>query len=228
MGIGTLSEKLGIISVAQPSDPFTNKKSLSEKLGITSNVDPQQDKITLAEKLGIISNVQPKKDKVTLSEKLGLVVINISTKNRTPIDHVFVEQTTRQTTNSPTYVDISGAILTDASLDDNKKYLLVFTALLDNDNGNPNGDLFIRAVHGSTPTEFSGSEMIFDPPSSAETHVTYTWFTVWDAVAGEDVKLQFKRSAGTVGADQITMFAMNLEDDLTENTNWFFRDQSVM
>jgi len=192
-------------------------------LGISADVNVRKTKIVLEERLGIDSNVNAKPSKIILSENLGIDSTNTSFKPREPIDHTFVEVTTRQTSSSTTYVDIPGAVIGSSNLTPDDQYLLVFTALFD---GNDVDDQFgIRAVHDST--EFGGSEMIMEP-STVNTHNTYTWFTVWDAVASEDVKLQFKTlGADTVGADQITIFAMNLDEDLTENTEWFFDDDST-
>ncbi len=51
----------------------------------------------------------------------------------------------------------------------------------------------------------------------------YAWWTVWTAQSGEGIKLQFVREASAAGttevrADQITIAAIKLSDDLTEDT----------
>ncbi|MGH9909053.1 MAG: FG-GAP repeat domain-containing protein, partial [Nitrososphaerales archaeon] len=141
------------------------------------------------------------------------------------IPYVFVEQTTRQTTTSTTYGDITGASIASGSFTAGKKYLLVFTALLDV-NSASSVDGYIKAQHGST--DFAGSEMVVEPESTT-TRTTYTWFTVWTAVASEGVKLQFRSgtSGTTVGADQITIFAMDLSTNLRENRDWYYNSNSV-
>src|SRR3990172_11715647 len=139
---------------------------------------------------------------------------------------VYVAQTTRQTrTGATTYGDITGASIGSANFVTGKKYLLVFTANLDGNNDG--GDFGIQAVHGST--SFGGSEMVYDPPSGGSAilnKATYTWFTVWTAVSGEGVKLQFRtlNSGHTVGADQITIFAMTLSDYLREKNDWYYNE----
>lgn len=142
----------------------------------------------------------------------------------TEIGHKFVEQTTRQTRTANTYADIPGAVILDADLTDGDKYLLVCTAQFDCDSNAR--DSYIRAVHNST--EFEGSEIGKEPAVANPNKMQYFWFTVWTAVASEDVKLQFRAedNARTVGADQITMVAINLSD-LTENTDWHFDEDTT-
>jgi len=137
------------------------------------------------------------------------------------INHVFVEQTTNQTTSSTTYGDVSGAVITDAQLTDGKKYLIVITAQCRNNDTNNNP--FFRTVHGST--EFEGSEFSFNRSFFGAHRFRYVWYTVWTAVASEDVKIQFRQStSGTTEIDHISMVAINLSDDLTENTDWHFAE----
>lgn len=141
------------------------------------------------------------------------------------IDHVFVEQTTQQTrTGSTAYGDISGATISSSNFTAGKKYLLVVNAWVSKNTTGTRAA--IKTVHGST--DFSTSVMVLEPQTTTSWH-PYTWFTVWTAVSGEDIKLQFatpNSSAQTVRADQITMLAINLSDDLTENTDWYFSEDT--
>lgn len=139
------------------------------------------------------------------------------------LGHVFVEQTSRQTITSTTYADIPGAVITDANLTDGKTYLLIFTAIMDNNTVINN--FAIKAIHGST--DFEGSN--YQKEFNSNTRLHYAWFTVWTAVASEDVKLQFRTVAGTgtSGADQITMVAIKLSDDLSQGTDWDFTENTV-
>ena len=141
----------------------------------------------------------------------------------TSLGHTFVEQTTRQTSTSTTYTDISGANIASGNFTVGKKYLLVFTGQMDG--SSTAQDNFVKAIHGST--DFEGSEFAFEP-DDASLRTAYFWFTVWTAVSGEAVKLQFKGEvSNTVGIDQITMVAIKLSDDLTENTDWFFNENTT-
>ena len=143
------------------------------------------------------------------------------------LGHTFVEVTTPQTRTGNSYAGIPGASIADANLVDGKKYLLVFTAQVGHSDTGQDG--YIRAVHGSTP--FEGSELAFEPTwGDVASRYQYFWFSVWKAVPGEDVKLQFKTEAAsgdTMRADQITMTAIKLSDDLTEGADWYFNERTT-
>lgn len=134
------------------------------------------------------------------------------------IAHTFVEQNTNQTTASTTYVDVTGASIASGSFTTGKKYLLYITAQANEDS---TGVMRIKTVHGST--DFA--ESIFVGSVAGATHrQSYGFLTVWTAVAAEGVKLQFNVSAGNVNLDQIAMLAVNLSDDVVENTDWVFAE----
>ncbi|WP_148550683.1 LamG domain-containing protein [Candidatus Nitrosotenuis cloacae] len=191
--------------------------SLTERLGITTTATASLTNKAIQENLGMTDQVSTRISKLSLTENLGIVDTRICEICLTQTQHAYVEQTTRQTSTSTSYVDISGATISSSSFTAGKKYLLVFTALVDGNN--VNGNFGIQAVHGATA--FTGSEMIVEPQTTT-TRTTYHWFTVWTAESGQDVKLQFRTLIGTdtVGADQITMFALNLSDDLVEDQDW--------
>jgi hypothetical protein len=140
----------------------------------------------------------------------------------TELGHTFVEQTTNQAlVNQAAYVDVTGCALTDANLTDGKKYLIVVIGQGNSTGTNSEG--YFRMVHGST--EFEGSEKGTEPMTSGSIRYPYFWYTVWTAVAGEAVKLQGHGSAATtVNIDQVSMVAIKLSDDLTENTDWAFNE----
>lgn len=135
------------------------------------------------------------------------------------IPHAFVEVTTPQTkTGDTNYSDISGAVIPSTEFVPGRKYLLYCTAQLTLDAINEFG---IKALHGTT--DFDGSEFV-SPPQTASVYYTWGWFTVWTAISAEAIKLQFKTTASgqTVTADQITLFALEISELFTENTDWFF------
>ena len=139
------------------------------------------------------------------------------------IAHAFTEVNTQQTTVSTSYVDITGAAITSGNFTAGKKYLLVISAQLGDTVGNKRD--YIRALHGTTV--FAESEMIIRDVNAAQRTV-YGWMTVWTAVSGEGIKLQFATAAaGTATADYITLLAINLSDDVTENTDWFFAESAT-
>lgn len=135
------------------------------------------------------------------------------------IAHSFSEQTTRQTVVGTTYT----SVLSHASgnFTAGGKYLLMVTALTDGPNSSD--DIRMRVAHGGTA--FADSEYILEPTNSTKRY-NYVWFKVWTAVGGEAIDFQISCSnvANTVGADQITIFAMRLDVDLVENTDWFYAE----
>ncbi len=128
-------------------------------------------------------------------------------------------------TGDTTYTDISDATIGDALFTSGDTYLLFITAQL---NGTAINERYsLKVQHGST--DFAESEVINDPAVTALHYFNYTWFTTWEAVTSEGIKLQFKNhteSTETVSADFISLFAMNLSNDLTKDTDWHFDENS--
>ena len=142
------------------------------------------------------------------------------------IAHSFVSQPTRQEhTGDANFTDISGAAITSGNFTADDKYLIVVSAQADlSEIGDQHR---IQTLHGSTA--FAESELVWDNGNSAIGRNNYMWFTVWTAVTDEGIKLQYKTdtSTFTVGADTITLFSMNLSNDLTENTDWHFAEDAT-
>jgi len=145
----------------------------------------------------------------------------------TALGHTFSEDTTNRITTSSTYADVSAsAVISNTNLTAGKKYLLVFTAQMYG--ANVNSNFAAKAIHGST--DFEGSENNIEPNgASAGNRYTYFWYTIWTAVSGEDVKLQFKSvdNITILGIDQITMVAIKLSDDLTQGTDYDFNENLI-
>lgn len=139
------------------------------------------------------------------------------------IAHAFDEVNTNQTTTSATYVDVSGAELTSGNFTAGKKYLLYITAQV---TGPFATDLVnVRTIHGSTA--FDDSQTTVRAIGNGWRY-TYCWFTVWTAVASEGIKLQYSTSTTSEAhANFVSMLAMNLSDDLTENTDWVFAERTT-
>ena len=136
------------------------------------------------------------------------------------IPHTYVEQTTQQTHSGDTlWTDISGASIASANFTTGRKYLLVFMGELSGAVG-AIARVGMRAVHGSTP--FSEPEHFVEPQTTSS-RLAYCYVTVWTAVASEGVKLQFKGNASgdTVRGGNLTLFSMEISEQLTENTDWF-------
>jgi len=139
------------------------------------------------------------------------------------VEHYYVEVTSSETRADNTWANIPGAVINSGNFTVGEQYLLVFTALGRTDN---NGDeVSFRVAHGGTV--FNESEYRVDPPTSGGTSSwqQYSWFTVWTA-ANQDITLQFTGDSVCdcvdMEADQITMFAMNLDDDFVEDQDWYY------
>jgi len=153
----------------------------------------------------------------------------------TEIPHAFGSQTTQQThTGDTNFTDIDSTDLK-AAIDSThfttgRKYLILVSSVF---GGSSATGLFEgQVVHGSTA--FAESVQIFEPlGTSLPGGIQYTWLTVWTAIASEGIKLQYKTqtSGNTVRADNTVITSIEISEDLTENTDWFFdyngTDQSL-
>jgi hypothetical protein len=142
------------------------------------------------------------------------------------LTHIFKEKTTRVTSGSLTFVDVDAtdATIASGSFTAGKKYYIEVSAQVDIDDISEVARM--KVVHGST--DFADSVWAQEPNSTSG-RLYYNWWTVWTAVSGEAVKLQYARESGAsgqnvVGADQITMVAIKLSDDLVENTDWAYNE----
>jgi hypothetical protein len=139
--------------------------------------------------------------------------------------HANAEVTTAVThTGDTTWTDIAGASIASGSFTTGERYLIVVTAM-----GSLSGASSregIRLLHGST--EFARSRHIRSL-QAADTWYPYCFITVWTAVSGEGIKLQQQTSSSslTVSTDQIRMDVINLDEDLTENTDWWFNENAT-
>ncbi len=127
-------------------------------------------------------------------------------------------------TGDANWTDISDATIGDAIFTSGKSYLIYVNAQV---GGSATGAGFgIRTLHGTTA--FGESVFSFDPGSTLVGLNNYGWFTVWEAVTDEGIKLQFttQSSTETVQVDFCTIFSMNLTDDLTKDTDWHFNENA--
>lgn len=154
----------------------------------------------------------------------GLLFLALpSVAQATAIAHTFAEQNTKQTNTTTTWQDVLS--ITSGNFTSGKKYLLHATCNARNSSSNEK--VGVRVVHGATPTSFTESEEFHQLVGSL--WITYGWLTVWTAVSGEGIKLQFNapEGLGTAEVDQCFMLSMNLTDDLVENTDWIFNHNSA-
>lgn len=129
----------------------------------------------------------------------------------------------KSNTSSATYVDVLNEPAT--SFTANGKYLLVVTAaltIIDTTNL-----AFCRVVHGTTPTEFPGSEQIIEQGVASRFH-SYLWSTVFtQPPTAEAIAVQFKTGGGDPASLQdVALNWIRLDVDLVENTDWFFSEQN--
>ena len=140
----------------------------------------------------------------------------------TEINHIYVEQTTRQTRTNTAYGNIAGMSVSSSFFTAGNKYLIMAVGQFDGSAIASNAQ--VQLVHGSTA--FADSEMRKEPMVATTARYTWAYWTVWTAVAGEGIDAQFAAQAGTVGFDNGGIFVMNLSDDLTENTDWFVSEET--
>lgn len=140
------------------------------------------------------------------------------------IAHVYAEELTNQThTGNLTYTTkftVSGASFVGTA-----KYLLIVMAQVA---GNNSGGRFKFRVQidGVTPT---GAEKILEPRST-DFYDPFAFGTVWTTPASPgDVTFQIapeQNTGDTASADTIQLFAIRLDDDLTEGTDWFWNENT--
>lgn len=140
------------------------------------------------------------------------------------IEHASASVTSNVTTSSTSFTDVTGATLASGNFTTGKKYLLLCTAQMGATSSDGTETQFI---HGSTAFSGSGS---WSPFGLTGVRNIYSFMTVWTAVSSEGVALQYRSRLGganTAASNFAHVFAMNLSDDLTENTDWFFNEVSA-
>jgi len=132
------------------------------------------------------------------------------------IDNSFTAVTDAPTSTSTSFEDVANASIASGQFTVGKQYWIYVTAQV---SGSVVDDFYTQVVHGSTA--FAES-VVTIRISNTDTYRVYGFSTVWTAISGDDIQLQFHVDTGTMTMDQIAIFAMNLDDDLTEDTDWFF------
>jgi len=156
---------------------------------------------------------------LTVSISLVGILVTPPAAQAAEIAHSFTEVTAPQSTTLGTPVDITGATIASSFFVAGKKYLIVTQAIFNVDNVNGEGRVF--TLHG-TSVSFDGinSNMHLEPNQTSD-YASYSFMAIWTAISGEGIKMQFASDGTNITTvDQITLFAMNLSDDLTENTDW--------
>ena len=126
------------------------------------------------------------------------------------------------------FTDITGATL--SGFTGSKKYLIVVNMLVGGDTAV--GRFAFRVLHASTV--FGSSQRWIEPNVNTGAKHAYAWWTVFEQPSTpETIKVQFaiaSTSTHTINADEIRIFAINLTDDLDEDTgsggDWKFAEDT--
>ena len=127
---------------------------------------------------------------------------------------------TKVTSTSTTYVDITGATMDVSTLSDGDVYMVVAHAHVGNNTSGAVDSNGVQVI-GPAGTTLSGSEQLFESTGYSvvnsnnfgDPYGYMGWFT--NDVAGTDVHMEYKKSSGggsTVFANRIGMFVLNLTD----------------
>lgn len=141
------------------------------------------------------------------------------------VPHAFAERNTSVSTTSTSYVDITDMSIASGSFTAGKDYFIQYCGQFTETANTTFG--WIQAVHGSTA--FAESEQAFYRSSTNADYGTYCWFTVWTAVSGEGIKLQYKIQVATptVTGNFISLIAIQLTDYLTAGTDYCFAESAT-
>ncbi len=132
----------------------------------------------------------------------------------------FLEDTQQDHTGDTTYTDALSVAST--NFESNGKYLLWMTARVDDDN---TGGLFGWIMNEDTVGVITHSELV----GNDQRH--YEWWGIYDAPATPvAVAFQHKTVTSTdqVSSDSMALVKMRLDDDLVENTDWRFNENTVL
>lgn len=128
------------------------------------------------------------------------------------------------TSSSTTYVSV--ATINSTEFVANAKYLLLVTAQVGTSNAG-NDENHFRVVHGSTSFPSSELEGEYNDAYS----FVYTWWTVFTQPgSAETIDFQIRNVGGvdTANVRNLRMVSIRLDEDLTENTDWYFNESSTL
>ncbi len=111
----------------------------------------------------------------------------------------------------------------------NATYLVIVTARV---GGSDNSDLFGWKMNRATGGDIVDSEQFLEPAAvsgGVAKPQTYRWWGIYDVPAtAENINFQMKTNDGanTAAADAISLIKLRLDDDLTEDTEWRFDEDT--
>lgn len=122
------------------------------------------------------------------------------------------------TANSTTWVDV--ATIADGSFTAGDKYLIVASALVRSTSSAE--DTRLRLVHGAGPTAFTDGSASYELLANVqETNIGWAYLFTQPGGGAETVKIQVSTSStATVTVELGQIFALNLDDVGTEDTDW--------
>ena len=134
-------------------------------------------------------------------------------------DYYDVETDFTQTSSAGTWDAVTNATIPSTDFTVGRKYLLIVTGQFGSiDDRDVIG---VRTLHGSTvfPSSLYLHESCFDDDNSRS---SYFWFTVWTAVSTEGISVELTNleASRSRSVDQVTLFKMEISEDLTEDTDW--------
>lgn len=124
-----------------------------------------------------------------------------------------------------TWVDICE--ISAGSFNINETYLIIANVLATNSSGS--SEVRLRLVHGTTPTEFTDASHAWEVANLQQQGLCDGWMTVFTQPGtAELVKLQVSSSGtDTARAHMGQIFALNLDDVGSEDTEWRFNEVTV-
>ena len=110
-----------------------------------------------------------------------------------------------------------------------RDYLIIYSA--DHKSSSATNRLNWQAFTGDRDNYLVGATSLIDTDTFGIVYETmgtnhwlkHTWFIVWTATAGDDVWFSGGvNSGGSFNSDNMQIFAMEISEELTENTDWFY------
>jgi hypothetical protein len=124
-------------------------------------------------------------------------------------------------TGSGNWVDCASLAATEFVI--GHKYLI--RANIDIEGSGGSAEHHARLVHGTTPTEFTDGDSVFDPGAGANGGMQFSWMTVWTQPGtAELIKLQIQGESTNVATCKVSQISTIDLDGLVLNTDYWFNE----
>lgn len=141
------------------------------------------------------------------------------------IAHTFTERNTVQTNNTTTFAAVTGIAQASSNFTVGEKYLIIATAQT---GAATTVWTDIHVLHGTTAFEGSLVTLAMLDATQKE---TYSFMTVWTAVSGEGLTMEFRGNPSSGASNNtvnfVSLLSIQLSSTLTENTDWFFNESTA-